>query len=190
MSRFVSPPMDQLNKLRQPLTQGELLVFDFFNSHLKPEWEIYIQPHLNGLRPDFVLLHPEVGIAVFEIKDWDLDAMEYRVEEREGKPPILVGIKDGKRFSLQDQNPIEKVYRYKQEIYELYCPRLKKQFGFSVITAGVIFPFASDERIKKLFAPCLMYREMNKNKQYNPISGADTIQSGNIVMAFPESIRN
>ena len=116
MSRFVSPPKDQLSKLRQPLTQGERLVFDFFDFHLNPEWEIYIQPHLNGLRPDFMLLHPELGIAVFEIKDWDLDAMDYRVQERAENPPILIAIKDGVKFSLQDQNPIEKIHRYKQEI--------------------------------------------------------------------------
>ncbi|MDP3182954.1 MAG: NERD domain-containing protein/DEAD/DEAH box helicase [Desulfobaccales bacterium] len=189
MARFVSPPIDQLSKLRQPLTRGERLVFDFFDSHLDPEWEIYIQPHLNGLRPDFVLLHPNAGIAVFEIKDWDLDAMEYRVEERPGKPPILIGIRDGNKFSLQDQNPIEKLHRYKQEIYELYCPRLKKQFGFAAITSGVIFPFANDERVKELLGPCLRFREMENNAKYNPISGSDTIQSGKIRRAFPESIR-
>ncbi|NCB60598.1 MAG: DNA helicase, partial [Gammaproteobacteria bacterium] len=77
MKRFVSPPIDQFHKLRQPLTDGERVVFDFFNSHLSVEWEIYVQPHLNGLRPDFVLLHPRAGIAVFEVKDWNLDAMHY-----------------------------------------------------------------------------------------------------------------
>ena len=87
MPRFVSPPINHLDSLRQPLTKGERLVFDFFNAHLAQEWEIYLQPHLNGLRPDIVLLHPEAGIAVFEIKDWDLDAMEYWVENRSGKSP-------------------------------------------------------------------------------------------------------
>ena len=125
LSRFVSPPIDQFNKLRQPLTDGERIVFDLFNAHLPDEWEIYLQPHLNGLRPDFVLLHPQVGIAVFEVKDWNLKAMKYSVKERTGKSPILLGEKDGKKFPLQNENPIEKIYRYKQEIHELYCPRMK-----------------------------------------------------------------
>ena len=189
MSRVVSPPRNQLDKLRQALTEGERIVFDFFDAHLHPEWEIYIQPHLNGLRPDFVLLHPKAGIAIFEIKDWDFDAMQYWVEGRSGRPPILLGRKDGKRFSLQSQNPIEKVYRYKQELHELYCPRLDKQFGFAVITAGVIFPFAKDEKVRKLFAPCLRYRSMDRYERYNPVSGADAIHSGNIRAVFPEGIR-
>ena len=33
--------------------------------------------NLNGLRPDIVPLHPGVGVAVFEVKDWDLGAMQY-----------------------------------------------------------------------------------------------------------------
>ena len=48
-----------------------------FHQKLPAEWGIYVQPHLNGLRPDKVLLHPRVGVAVFEIKDWDLRAMRY-----------------------------------------------------------------------------------------------------------------
>ena len=189
MPRFVSPPISQLDKLRQPLTKGERLVFDFFHAHLSPEWEIYLQPHLNGLRPDFVLLHPEAGIAVFEVKDWDLDAMEYWVEERLGKSPVLLTRKDGKPFSIQNKNPVEQVYRYKKELHELYCPRLDKRAGFAVITAGIIFPFANEKRIFDLFSPCLHYRGMTKYPQYNPLSGAEAIQTGNIRKVFPESIR-
>lgn len=189
MPRLVSPPIDQLDKLRQPLTKGERLVFDFFHAYLPDEWEIYLQPHLNGLRPDFVLLNPNSGIAVFEIKDWDLDAMDYWVETRPGKSPILFAKKDGKRFSLQSQNPVEKIFRYKQELHDLYCPRLDKNAGFAVITAGVIFPYAKDEKVKQLLSPCLEHRGMSQYQQYNPISGADSIHEGSIEKVFPESLR-
>ena len=189
MSRFVSPPIDQFDKLRQPLTDGERIVFDLFNAHLPIEWEIYLQPHLNGLRPDFVLLHPKVGIAVFEVKDWNLQAMQYWVEERAGKSPILLGKKEGKRFSLQSQNPIEKIYRYKKEIHELYCPRIDGRSGFAAITAGVIFPFAKDNDIKELFSKSLTFRGMEKYPNYNPVVGADSVQAGNINSVFPESSR-
>ena len=136
MIRFVSPPLDQLDKLRQPLTPGERMVVDLFHAELPEDWEIYIQPHLNGLRPDIVLLNPKVGIAVFEVKDWNLGAMEYRVKERAHKCPVLLARKDGKRFSLQSQNPVEKIFRYKQEIHDLYCPRLNARAGFATITAA------------------------------------------------------
>ncbi len=189
-SRIVSPPIDQLDKLRQPLTRGERIVFDFFNKYLPIEWEIYIQPHLNGLRPDFVLLHPRLGIAVFEIKDWNLQAMKYSVVQRNGKSPELWGEKDGKKFSLQHQNPIEKVYRYKQEIHDLYCPRIGGgKLGFAVTTTGVIFPFAADNAVKQLFAESLSYMRRDKYPQYNPLTGADSIHAKDINSVFPESRR-
>jgi len=189
MTRFVSPPIDHLDKLRQPLTQGEVLVFDFFNKHLPEKWEIYIQPHLNGLRPDFVLLNPDVGIAVFEVKDWNFDAMTYAVKLRHEKSPKLIATKDGKQFSLQNQNPIEKINQYKQEINELYCPRINMSASLAVITAGVIFPFAKDQLVKEMFWESMKYRNMTKTPQYYPLSGADSIKSGNIEKIFPEAKR-
>jgi hypothetical protein len=54
-------------------------VLNFFDQILPEGWAICVQPHPNGLRPDFVFLHPVRGIAVFEVKDWDLDAMPYSI---------------------------------------------------------------------------------------------------------------
>src|SRR5438067_11987264 len=119
MTRFVSPPKSELGRLRQPLTAGELQVFEFFDRHLDPAWEIYIQPHLNGLRPDFVLLHPNVGIAVFEVKDWNLDAMPYFVRNECGSPSLWSTHQHGKPFRVRD-NPVEQGARYKREILSLH----------------------------------------------------------------------
>ena len=189
MPRFVSPPKNQLHKLRQPLTEGERLVFELFDDCLAEEWEIYIQPHLNGLRPDFVLLNPTVGIGVFEIKDWNLDAMDYFIEEDSEKRPVLKARKDGKAFSLQRENPFEKILIYKQEIHNLYCPRLEQRGGYAVITAGVVFPFAEDNRVKKLFSPVIEYLGIDDWTSYYPISGLEAVNSKDIKSMFPEGLR-
>jgi len=189
LHRFVSPPREELGRLRQPLTAGERMVFDFFDRHLALEWEIYIQPHLNGLRPDFVLLNPNVGIAVFEVKDWNLDAMRYRIEEKVGDAPILCAQKDGVNFSLESDNPVKKISQYKDEIFNLYCPRLKQKFGFAVITSGIIFPFADDNKVQTLLEPCLRYRGMDKWPVYNPLSGRNALRNDDIKAVFPEGMR-
>ena len=44
--RFVSPKITELDKLRQPLTRGEEIVFNYFNKNLTSDWDIYIQPHI------------------------------------------------------------------------------------------------------------------------------------------------
>jgi hypothetical protein len=185
MERIVSPPKSEFSKLRQPLTTGEMRVFDFFDTYLDPEWEIYLQPHLNGLKPDFVLLNPNVGIAVFEVKDWNLDAVSYSIETKNIGAPKLIGTKDGKSFSMQKDNPIEKVWRYKKELFELYCPRLQQGAGFAVITAGVIFPLADEHRVKSLFEESLRYRVPEPFRKYNPLSGRNSLASGSLENVFP-----
>jgi len=171
------------------MEEGELRVFEFFDAYLPEKWEIYIQPHLIGLRPDFVLLHPDVGIAVFEIKNWDLDAIERWVEARPDKAPILKGRKDGKTFSLQSDNPVEKVFRYKQEIQDIYCPRIDQRSGLAVVTAGIIFPSADDDRVLQLLRPCREHRQMQQWFQYNPVSGRNSLDRGDLLRVFPEAKR-
>jgi len=188
LHRLISPSLAELPELRQPLTAGESMVLQMFCRTLDPEWEIYIQPHLNGLRPDFVLLHPRVGIAVFEVKDWNLDALDYFV--RNGvKRPELWARKEGKEFSRQSDNPFPKIEYYREAIYSLYCPRLVKDKGFGAITAGVIFPFANTNRLRSLFSPFLKYGEQEAAAKYTPLSGAEEIADGMIAQVFPESTR-
>ena len=108
--RIIEPPRDQHPHLRQPLTAGELRVLDVLDDKLPPEWEIYLQPHFNGLKPDFVLLEPNVGIGVIEVKDWNLDAMPYFVKEhRSGRKELYATGADGRDFRVE--NPFAKIRR-------------------------------------------------------------------------------
>lgn len=186
MNRLIYPPLAEQNRLRQPLTTGERRVLDLFDRQLPSEWEIYVQPHLNGLRPDFVLLNPNSGIAVFEVKDWNLNAMRYFTENDQWGNPALWAEKDGKAFCIQKDNPITKVYQYKKEIFDLYCPRLQKGNGWAAITAGVIFPFAQADNVSRLFEPFI---SADNYPQYRPISGAQEIATANIRSVFPEGER-
>lgn len=161
-------------------------MLELFDRELAPEWEIYIQPHLNGLRPDFVLLNPDVGIAVFEVKDWNLNAMHYFTKADQWGHDALWAKKDGKEFCIQGQNPVTKVTLYKKEIFDLYCPRLQKGAGFGAITAGVIFPFAGKQQVQELLKPFLDDGQWAK---YRPVSGAEDISAGNLEAVFPEAKR-
>lgn len=142
--RVIEPPLSALPSLRQKLTRGESLVLTLFNQRLPNTWEIYVQPHLNGLRPDFVLVNPTGGIAVFEVKDWDLSAMRYFTKKDQWGNEALWAENGDKEFCLQNQNPVTKVNLYKKEIFDLYCPRIKEKAGWAAITAGVLGRVPSD----------------------------------------------
>ena len=173
-ARVIDPPLEDLPSLRQPLTSGERRVLEWFLEILPSGWEIYIQPHLNGLRPDFVLLHPRCGIAVYEVKDWNLRAMDYFVKSGSGSPKLM-GRKDGKEFSLAAQDPVAKIDLYKEEIYNLYVPSLPNRSGFGAIVAGIIFTHAGTKEASELLKPLRDHRKRTEYERHYPIIGADLI---------------
>ncbi|MBD2302987.1 nuclease-related domain-containing DEAD/DEAH box helicase [Nostoc sp. FACHB-190] len=195
MHRLISPSLEQLSSLRTPLTLGEQKVLDFFCRNLPQEWEIYIQPHLNGLRPDFVLLNPKVGIAVFEVKDWNLNALPYRVKtSAKGSPELWATSHTGVDFRVRD-NPVEKADQYKDSIINLYCPRLaiKSAEGnyqcLAVVTAGVIMTEATTQQAKNLFQPFQEHlHQLGNQEKYHPISGKDALDSKNLAAIFPSAM--
>ncbi|WP_198135885.1 nuclease-related domain-containing DEAD/DEAH box helicase [Pontibacillus chungwhensis] len=86
---------------------------DFFLKQLEQAeglegWTVYEQPHLNGDRPDFVLCHPEKGVIIVEVKDFNLKSSSY-------KTPGLVKGEDGRYI---DQNPVKQVKRYKDNLLQ------------------------------------------------------------------------
>ena len=200
-TRFISPPLADHNTLRTHLEPGEIIVLDYFISHLPLEWEIYVQPHLNGLRPDFVLLNPRIGIAVFEVKNWDLLAMNYWVDMSQDPPKLMAN--NGKRdFSLAASDPVSKIRYYKEMIEELFCPRMNSTAKHALITAGIIFSSATTQQAENLLLPLLRRYKLRPNPNseqaedtvfkatpYYPLSGIDALRSGNMNVVFPESLR-
>jgi hypothetical protein len=177
MGRVIEPPREQFASLRTSLTPGEASVFEFFDRMLPEGWEIYVQPHLNGLRPDFVLLNPATGIAVFEVKDWGASQSD-----------------ETRRFR-RAHSPLDKVKRYKHAILNLYCPRLGFRAGenpkvAAAVTAGVIIPtMATDEAILLLDPSRLGHNDDNRQYPYYPIAGGDALETGRLEVVFPDATR-
>lgn len=174
--RVVDPPLADLGTLRQPLTAGERRVLDWFLEILPASWEIYIQPHLNGLRPDFVLLHPRLGIAVYEVKDWSLSAMRYFVRNGDIGPELFAE-RDGRSFSLARRDPVAAVDQYKQEIHDLYVPSLPTGKGLGAIVAGVIFTNATTDEAVTLLEPLREARGHCRYPRLYPVVGSDLLDS-------------
>jgi len=189
MSRIIDPPRGSFDLLPTPLTSGELEVVDFLDHYLSDDWEIYVQPFLNGLRPDVVVLHPRVGVAVFEVKDWNFSAISYSVRSSTtSKRPTLVATdREGKMFHPED--PVRKVDHYQKEIFELYCPRLDQKYGLAAITAGVIMTRATRDQIEDNLE--LIRRDLvaqnPKRDPYLVIATREDLKSGSIARVFPSA---
>ncbi|MCR6499073.1 AAA family ATPase [Shinella sp. CPCC 101442] len=182
--RRIEPPRHEHGHLRQPLTAGEKIALDFFDKLLPPEWEIYTQPHFNGLRPDFVLLNPDIGIGIYEVKDWNLDAMRYEVREyHKGYKELWATPRDGRSFKVE--NPFDKIRRYKEAIFNVYCPRLEQKAGFGAINAGLIFPMADSDLVRELQAHFLKDNEKERRAEFWPIVGREELAREMVNTAAP-----
>ena len=135
-----------------------------------------------------MLLHPAVGIAVFEIKDWNLSAMQYYSKKNQaGRLILMARDKNGIEFSREGDNPINKILLYEKELFELYCPRLDAKLGPAVITAGLVFPCSPREEVEWVFGPFRQAHErIQKYPRYYPIAGEEDVSFGKIAELFPE----
>ena len=188
-SRVISPKPEDIERLRQPLTSGEKAVFHLFNETLDHGWEIYLQPHLNGLRPDFVLLNPNVGIAVFEVKDSDFSALE--IDAKTLSPVLEDPAHRRALYSAQMRvkGAVEQLHLYKNELSELYCPRLDQKAALAVVTAGLIFPNTPDNILKSILLSVNIPNEIRRWTKYYPIAGQNSLDEKAISNIFPESSR-
>jgi hypothetical protein len=182
--RTVSPRLDELEYLRTPLNPGEGRVLRALCERLPEGWEIYIQPHLNGLRPDFVLLHPRVGISVLEVKDWDLDAMPYQLRQSADGHFRLTAYRAGRWFPVEE--PMQKLERYRQEISKLYCPSLKPG-GLRAVTGCLVLPSAPTHQAQELLDPART--NLGGAAQRLTIGGADSLCESGLLNLLPDLAR-
>ena len=128
------------------ITHAERELAQCFQS-ASPPWELYVRPFLNSLRPHLVLINPQVGIAVFEVCEWNPDVTGFNWEAVDGSGRLLLRADDG---AILD-NPFERVIEHKNNILDLYCPRLgvracEEPKAAAVVTAGVIMAKVSTGR--------------------------------------------
>jgi AAA domain/Nuclease-related domain len=150
--RVIHPRPDQL-AVSKSLNAGEAKVLDLLDDHLAPEWEIYVQPALNGLRPDFVCIHPLGKVVIAEVKDWTFDTWTVTWKSRPNAAPVPR--RHSEAASDVERNPVEQILAYKSE--------LSRQGGDvrsarPDVQLALIFPFADRETARTAIAPALEHR--------------------------------
>jgi len=103
------------------LTEGERHLLKFLDDHLKKDdlfqaddltkyngWLIFVQPFLNGSRPDIVILHPNIGVQIFEVKDWNLGNYSFKSKANGDKDSEAFYVSDGKG-TYPTKSPVKQV---------------------------------------------------------------------------------
>lgn len=188
---------------------GLAAVRDLFRCTLDPSWEIYVRPYLNGIRPDLVLLNPGVGVGVFEVRDWTEDDLPDGLHTQGGdtSDPQTPWASSARRE--EGSNPMLLAMAARQDIFDIYCPRLPDEKGDQAVTAGVICPFLPsgaalsvldghrpNGRIAERSEGGLPARREEHSEEQQkwvdrmlPISGREAFEAGDVAAIFPESVR-
>ncbi|WP_273127604.1 3'-5' exonuclease [Bacillus weihaiensis] len=56
--------------IRSSATAGERLFFRTLKTYLPDDYIVYYEPEIQGRRPDFVIIGPDLGVVVLEVKDY------------------------------------------------------------------------------------------------------------------------
>ena len=89
---------------RDKRTEGEEKLLNVFKNCPRFDgWTVFEQPHIDSIKPDFILLHPKKGIIIIEVKDWNLRLGTYESG----------GYIRGTDGRLHKKDPVEQVETYK-----------------------------------------------------------------------------
>ena len=181
--RIIEPAREEISFLPTPLEKSELDFLNFLDDRLPSEWEIYIQPPFNGLRPDFVILHPLNGIGIYEIKDWSPET-EFKIRNN----ALYQKETSTGRFFRNSSQPIHQIRSYRDEIMDLFCPNIEKKH-FSTIFCGLVFPRWQSQKINQLFDEEYLTKNRYNGNKYrnNLLIGEDDLSSEKIENVMPNA---
>ena len=173
MKSRIHPTWDEIEKFHDPLTDGENKLAHFLDDTLPENWKVFVQPYLNGSRPDIIVFNPRVGVMIYEVKDWNLDLYYW-------KDGQLFGSDSNGSYSSKE-NPIKQVYHYKNKIIEQLVPGLgeemeKNKSAYGLVKIGIYFHKASSKDAKRF---------LNNNSKYPAIIGCDDLRDSNLDKIVP-----
>lgn len=171
------PPLKDVERFRVPLEPGERCLLDFLLCYLDDKYEIYVQPFLNGDRPDIVIVRPDAGVMVVEVKDWHL---KHYQNPRGGSNPWLL-----KKNEASLLSPLAQVEKYKSNLYNLHLNdlfecNLKNGDYFSVVQPAVYF---HNERTSDA-------KEFCYKSGYTQVFGHDALNSGSLYQILSKARLN
>lgn len=189
----VIPSREQIKQFKQPLTDGEQCLLDFLDDNLKKDnlfaggdiknydgWLIFVQPYLNGSRPDIIIFRPNVGAQIFEVKDWNLE--NYRFESARDS---VISVRGNNGEYCPIKSPIKQAEYYKDLVVDQLIPQigekidLNRQF-YGLIKTAVYFHKSTTELVHSIFK--------NQVTDFSsfPVFGLDALITENINAIVPD----
>lgn len=195
MTQRIYPSWEQIEKLKNPLTEGELHLLKYLDRNLPADrnwtkdkklieyrgWLIFAQPFLNGSRPDVIIFNPFVGIVIYEVKDWKLFHYEWK-KDHDGYTSLFVSDSKG---SYPVKSPIDQVNHYKEKIIGQLVPNIgeeidKNKRNYGLIKTALYFHNIPTNDAQDFFGTKI------KDFKYFPVFGRDFLRESNLNQIVPD----
>lgn len=190
-SRII-PEWKILNNSKQPLTEGEKHIIKFLDNTLPKDelfntddlatyngWLIFVQPYLNGTRPDIILFHPYRGIQIIEVKDWNLKNYS---SQRTNDNRVQYYVHD-KRGEYQIKSPLLQAKFYRTKLIGELVPQIGEyldRIEQVLVCYSVYFHNANTEEAKNFI------KSSESIYKYHPVFGFDSLKKESLSDIVPE----
>lgn len=147
---IVHPSLENIHRLTVQPTFGEIYLLNYLLENLDDSYEIFFNPFLDGNRPDFVILKKNVGVFIIEVKDWEINHQNYKIDLfNKWYFNSNIGYKIIK-------SPFQQAFNYKKDFFDIHIPLLgiQKVFNpnfFNVIDVFVYFHCAEKQVLESFY---------------------------------------
>ncbi len=120
-------------------TAGERTLFGTLKDHLPDDYIVYYEPDINGRRPDFVIIGPDLGLVVLEVKDYTVNTLhelypeEWRIHTSGGS---LETVKNPYKQAREYAFHVASLLQKDKNLVQLggkFHGRLKFPFGYGAV---------------------------------------------------------
>ncbi len=173
------PDRSEWHALRTPLEPGELALAELLDDTLPDGWTIAVQAQLWNMRPDVVAYNPDVGVGVFEVKDWKPSAREFKYGSDEDA--LLARSGPGEDWYVT-RNPVGQVIGYREEVQGAF---FGDEPAHRFVTAVVVMTnYPEDHPMLKALGRMVLTDD-KKHRQLFRLVGMEALRDGRVEDIFP-----
>ena len=141
------PEPNIIKSMKPKPTPGEYKMLQYLSKVLPDDCKVYFQAKMDYSLPDIVIMRPDYGVVIIEVKDWSLK--DYRAISVDCWQ-VNTGI-----GWVDIRSPIKQVQYYRNIFFDIYSRELKKELTFnskvfSVVKPVVYFSGSSKEDVNNI----------------------------------------